>query len=190
MTSLLINKGSLKSSLEIPRSKSFANRALILAALSKTTKTLHEVPLSSDVVFLVRALEQIGLIIEKNKTTHTIKNSFPECEATGQRIDIGEGGTTARFLACLLLKGSRPYELILGKRLKDRPWKSFLNLVNDLGGRASLSDSSLLIQGPITLPPTLEVDCSQTTQFASGLQLAFPETVIIPHSLKRQLVLL
>ncbi len=185
MTSLLINKGSLKSSLEIPRSKSFANRALILGAISKNSKTIHHLPTSTDVIFLVEALKQVGLDIQSQGSTVFIKNSFPECETSAPSvIDVGEGGTTARFLASLLMKGSLPYVLKLGDRLKDRPWTAFIQLMSDLGGKVSLVGNLLHLQGPVILPTHLEVDCSHTTQFASGLQLAYPATQILPYLMK------
>lgn len=184
MTSLLINKGCFKSPLTLPRSKSYANRALILGSLSPAFKTIHELPAASDVTLLLKALRQIGLVIESDKTSIVIKNSFPQCEGQAQSILTGEGGTTARFLSCLLLRGTKPYELILGDRLKNRPWASFVKLIHELGGRAKLEGAKLSLQGPVTLPSILEVDCSETTQFASGLQMVFPETTIRPVGLK------
>lgn len=185
MTSLLINKGILKSTLVIPRSKSFANRALVLGAVAKTPKVIHDLPKSSDVILLVDALKAAGLEIHASGNRVEIKNSFPECETKVRPpISVGEGGTTARFLACLLMKGSLPYVLILGERLKKRPWDSFIKLMNDLGGKVSLEGNHLHVQGPVSLPSHLEVDCSLTTQFASGLQLAYPEVEIEPYLMK------
>jgi 3-phosphoshikimate 1-carboxyvinyltransferase len=185
MTSLLINKGHFKTPLEIPRSKSFANRALILSALSKKSKTIQFLPSSTDVTFLIKALEAVGLKIDRHGEETTFKNSFPECETSQvESVHIGEGGTTARFFACLLMKGSLRYELILGERLKERPWTSFIKLMNDLGGKVSLVGNKLTLQGPVSLPPHLEVDCSHTTQFASGLQMAFPQSQILPYLMK------
>jgi 3-phosphoshikimate 1-carboxyvinyltransferase len=74
---------------------------------------------------------------------------------------------------------------VLGSRLKDRPWDEFIKVVQNLGGKAELNGDKLSLQGPIQTPKTIEIDCSQTTQFASGFQLAlaFCETEVIPRNL-------
>lgn len=184
MSTLIIKPGPIKSKVEIPSSKSYANRVLILAALRSEANTIKNVPQSSDVINLLDALEKIGLLIEKSEDKVVIKNSFPECESEGQTIEIGEGGTTARFLASMLLRGKKTYTLLLGERLKDRPWDEFINFVNEHHGQASLSGRELKIQGPLKLPRRIEIDCSKTTQFATGIRLAFPETNVIPVNME------
>jgi 3-phosphoshikimate 1-carboxyvinyltransferase len=172
--------------IHVPPSKSYANRALILGALKKSVVTVFNLPEASDVTFLVEAFKQIGLEIHHQKSQLAIHGCFPLCEPTqGAEIDVGEGGTTARFLACLLTLGSAPYTLVLGQRLKQRPWDEFIQLVQSLGGKARLVEEKLFIQGPIHVPQELKVDCQRTTQFASGfeLALAFKDCKIIPTHL-------
>ena len=183
---LSINPGQLPSVIHVPPSKSYANRALILAALKPGEVTLTNLPEASDVTFLIEALKKIGLELSLDKGTVHVSNNFPQCETQGCEIQIGEGGTTARFLASMLILGTKPYTLILGNRLKNRPWQEFTDIVNTLGGKAELSEDRLFIQGPVTLPKELKVDCSKTTQFASGFQLAssFLKTEIIPENLE------
>ncbi|MGE3611494.1 MAG: hypothetical protein AB7I27_18020 [Bacteriovoracaceae bacterium] len=183
MSTLKINHGTLKPKINLPSSKSYANRVLILAALKQEVATIRNISDSSDVIHLLDSLESIDLKIEKIEDTIKIHNSFPACENGAKTIKVGEGGTTARFLACMLLRGKEPYTLILGDRLKERPWKEFIQFVNDHHGKASLVDNQLLIQGPIKLPRKVEFDCSKTTQFATGLSLAFPEATIVPINL-------
>lgn len=186
MTSLIVKPGRLPSEILLPSSKSYANRALILASLSPSIVTLSNLSTASDVTFLINSLQQVGVELEIDQSNITIKNSFPSCERKeGAILEIGEGGTTGRFLACLLCLGSSPYTLILGKGLKKRPWEEFILLVKSLGAMASLNDDRLTIQGPINIPKKIEIDCSKTTQFASGFQLAFAfkETEVKPVNL-------
>lgn len=184
MSTLLISKGHLPSTVSVPTSKSYANRALILAALKSKPFTLKNMPEASDVTFLIEALVRAGVRISKNGNDLVVHNSFPECESTGAFIDAGEGGTTARFLAALLLLGKRNYTLKLGKRLKERPWAEFISMVKLFGATAALNDNELTLQGPISAPPELEVDCARTTQFATGFDLVLRNTKVIPTNLK------
>ncbi len=183
MQNLRVNKGLLPSIVEVPTSKSYANRALILAAVKKSPVTIVQLPEATDVTHLIEALKVAGLEIKQKGDSLTVMNSFPDCETDDQKIETGEGGTTARFLAALLLLGKKTYSLHLGQRLKDRPWKEFLDSAAILKAKASLSEETLSLQGPVVTPPTLEVDCSRTTQFATAFELTLPLTKVIPLNL-------
>lgn len=183
MTTLRIEKGLLPAEVKIPSSKSYANRALILAALKRNTATLKEMPEATDVGNLVEALGKAGLDIHREGSTIEIRNSFPDCETDGGRIETGEGGTTARFLAALLLLGKKPYTLVLGKRLRERPWDEFLEAAASLGAFVRLENGELHLRGPVSTPPRLSIDCSRTTQFATAFDLVFPSTEIRTENL-------
>ena len=186
MPILQIKKGHLPLVVNIPTSKSYANRALILAAIKKTPVTLHRLPAATDVTHLIEALKLIGIEITSSTNALAIENSFPNCETGGKEILIGEGGTTARFLAVLLLLGKEHYVLKLGERLKVRPWQEFLDIARKLGASAELKDDRLSIQGPIKIPEVLYVDCSRTTQFATAFDLVLGEfkTNVTPINLE------
>ena len=171
MQSLKLSPGLLINNVLVPSSKSYANRALIIAAVSSKEITLGNLPHASDVTILLNCFRKLGLDIHESSDGISIRNSFPECETTGCELEVGEGGTTARFIAAMLLLGNKPYKLILGERLKHRPWEEFINLANSLGGAVSIKDEVLSIQGPLAWPETIEIDCSKTTQFATGLHL-------------------
>ncbi len=186
MKSLSINKGSLSSEVNLPSSKSYANRVLILAALLEKSPAIKNLPHATDVTNLMNCLEMVGLKIHRKDNLVKFANTFPACESTNKVLDVGDGGTTARFLATMLLLGKQAYTLKLGKRLKDRPWQEFLDIAIILGAKAELKNDELTVQGPIKLPALLEIDCSKTTQFATAFQLiAFEnKTKILPVNLK------
>lgn len=172
MQTILIKKGGIKDSIRIPTSKSYANRALILASLFDDSVIIKDLPQASDVTILIDCLHKVGLTSRTQDAFFCIDNSFPECEkSTPVNLDVGEGGTTARFLAAMLLLGKQEYRLKLGERLKDRPWEEFIDFANEHGAKASLVSDLLILQGPIKLPEEVEVDCSKTTQFATAFQL-------------------
>lgn len=184
MQSLNVKKGFLKEEIEIPSSKSYANRALIISAQKKEPVVLKRMPKASDVTILIDCLKSLGLNITTLNDEVTVHNSFPECESGDREIEVGEGGTTARFLAALCLKGTATYTLKLGKRLKERPWQEFIEQVISLGASARLAGDSLILKGPLKYPSTLEVDCTKTTQFATAFQLTVPASVkVIPVNL-------
>lgn len=185
MQSLSVKKGLLKDVIHLPSSKSYANRALILAALQKKPVILTQMPSASDVTILIQCLKEVGVSITTDGDKVTVHNSFPECETTDKEVMVGEGGTTGRFLAAFLLTGSKTYTLKLGERLKQRPWQEFIDQVNALGASATLLQDKLILKGPIQFPETLKVDCSKTTQFATAFQLIAPSSVkVIPENMQ------
>src|SRR5690606_35936529 len=172
MQTLSIKKGKIKDTIRIPTSKSYGNRALILASLYKDSVIIKDLPQASDVTILIDCLKKIGLEIRSQNVFLSVDNSFPECELPGPiELDVGEGGTTARFLAAMLLLGKSEYRLRLGERLKVRPWEDFILFSQKHGAKVRLEDDILFIQGPISLPKEIEIDCSKTTQFATAFEL-------------------
>src|SRR5665647_2587545 len=121
----------------------------------------------------------------QNNNSVTVSRSFPACESDDLSFDVGEGGTTARFLACMLTLGKKHYRLNLGERLSQRPWDEFIDLVNAHGGKASLEGRVLNVQGPLEFESTLNIDCARTSQFASGFLLAYGKGMkIYPQNLR------
>jgi len=184
MTTLIIKPGRVSSKVFLPPSKSYANRYLILAATKKKKSVIHQVGSSTDVINLISGLDKAGLKIQQISDTVEILNSFPECEKEDRIIDIGDGGTTARFLAALLLKGKRKYVLKMSHKLADRPWNELIKIAQAHGAYAELKNNELHLQGPLRLNQSLEVDCSETTQFATAFRLCYPETMIHPLNLE------
>ena len=85
-----------------PGSKSYTNRALIIASLAKGTSILSNVLHSDDTTYMMKALQEIGVQItlnEDNKVTITNKTNF---HTPKKALFIGNSGTSIRFLTSLL----------------------------------------------------------------------------------------
>ena len=170
---LAIKPGGMIRTVEVPASKSYANRALILASLRDEDFLLRNMPEATDVTHLMAALSKIGLRLRSQEKGVVVSGSFPACEIEDVSIEVGEGGTTARFLAVLLLRGQKKYQLRLGPRLKERPWQEFIDLTVGLGAHAELKDDVLTLQGPLKDSKPIIVDCTRTTQFLTAFELVF-----------------
>jgi len=166
-----------KKNIKVPTSKSFANRALILAAISDEEVTLHSMPESSDVKNMIRCLRQVGLDIEENEDSVVVKNSFPECEIPQEDIislETGDGGTTNRFIIPLLALGENCYSLVPSEKMVDRPMDELDEVLNSLGVAVIRDEQNwFALKGPYDIDRlVVEVDCSRSTQFATGLALS------------------
>lgn len=187
MKTYSISSGPIKSEIILPRSKSFANRLLILAALSQKETVIEHLPEVDDVKFLLESLKTLGVKHKAHQETHYLLGSFPLCLSAQSPIilDVGEGGTTARFLAALVALDHRQYHLQMSGKLAQRPWEELTEALRSLGARVELKESSLLIQGPVSFKDkTLKVSAKRSTQFASALKLAYSNYVeVIPEDL-------
>lgn len=164
----------------IPTSKSFANRALILAAIKKEEVVLNNIPESSDVINMISALRRIGLIIEEKDNSLIIHNSFPECEIETDEIielETGDGGTTNRFLIPLLALGRNSYSLKPSHKMIDRPMEELDSTLKEMGVAIFRDEKTwFALQGPLKITKAVvEVDCAISTQFATGLALVLDQ---------------
>lgn len=173
-----IEAKSFSKTIEIPSSKSYANRALIIGALKGNGFIVKNLSYSTDVSNLIDCLRQVGLKITQSNSEVTFHNKFPECEIksnTPIALKTGDGGTTNRFLIGLLSLGQNEYRLIPSEKMNERPIEDLINPLKQLDVTVELSHSNeywLSIKGPFKKKTnTLEVDCSKSTQFATALKL-------------------
>ena len=164
----------------LPTSKSHANRALIVGAIKGNNFRIDHVPSSTDVISMIESLKIIGLKIKIQSDSLIFLNSFPDCESetAGEIIDLntGDGGTTNRFLAALVAHGKKTYRFHPTEKMSERPIAELSRSLGELNVSVKNSkDCWLEIKGPAKFSEgaSLEVDCSESTQFASALMLAF-----------------
>ena len=178
--SFVVSSKPFKKRVSIPTSKSYANRILILASICESRVTIKNLPQSTDVLHLISCLKKVGIIFkEEGKLLH-VMNSFPSCEDSDNNpvvLETGDGGTTNRFLLPFLGRGKKRYVLRPTGKMKTRPMEELIEglrkLEVDIDQGGEEEDYSLKIKGPINAKlESLSVDCSRSTQFASGMMMA------------------
>ncbi|MAF77115.1 MAG: hypothetical protein CME60_03070 [Halobacteriovoraceae bacterium] len=188
-----VKPSSINKEIKVPSSKSYANRLLILAAIDKDPVVIRNIPLSSDVIKMVECLKIIGLDIKVKDDSIEVKNSFPECEQVKSEavcLETGDGGTTNRFILPLLARGKNRYILRPEGHMRVRPMSPLVDALKQLGCELEYSvDPSqewIKVKGPIHVKKEVEVDCSESTQFITGLSLATvdKEITVKPYRLE------
>ncbi len=178
-----VTPGIYPQSLSVPTSKSYANRLLVLAAISPDAVKVKNLSSSTDVLMMLEALKMIGLKISGSveEGEVVITNSFPSCETDMEQtltLNTGDGGTTNRFLLALLALGKKKYRLVTSGRMKERPSAEFFEVFKKMG--VSLTEGEgywCEIQGPLSgSEQEIEVDCSRSTQFGTALALSLALT--------------
>ena len=130
----------VRGTVTLPGSKSITNRALILAALSRGTTTLHGALFSRDTQIMVAALRALGFVVvtDENALTITIAGRGGEIPVREARLDVGNAGTAARFLtAFVCLRPDGSYHFDGDEAMRRRPIGALLEALESQGARAS-----------------------------------------------------
>ena len=168
-----ISSRKLQSPILIPSSKSYAARMLLVGAMSENRYSVADIPKSQDSIELIEVLKNLG-IGYRDGDRFVLDKSFPKDETPSDQpvvLNLGEGGTTIRFLLSLLSLGRNKYLLKVHPRFKLRPFAEQLELLKSLGAQiveSEKEDELCTLQGPIKLPKSLTIDCSKTTQVTSS----------------------
>lgn len=146
---------SLKGSIVLPSSKSIANRALIIHALSYSPYPIENLSESDD----TRVLEQVL----NSNTNH---------------FDIGHAGTAMRFLTAFLAQIVGEWTITGSDRMKQRPIGILVDALVKLGARIEYIENDgfppLKIYGSHLKNCILELDGSVSSQFISALLMIAP----------------
>jgi len=169
----------IMGTVEIGGSKSFTNRALIMASLAQGKSTLTSISISDDSKVLMSALSRLGITITPiNETSIEIIGNGGKFKSQNIAIDVGHAGTAMRFLTalCCLVPG----EIILdgSERMRERPLGDLLNALRSLGADIICTNkegfASLLIRGGKINKSTVSMSGKVSSQFITALLLIAP----------------
>lgn len=156
-----------------PASKSFAQRAILAAALCTTTTTLKNTGTSQDVSHILEIAKQLGAIINYNTN-----GSIRICGAKNppkQLLNCGESGLGVRLTASIAACLNQPFTLTGKGSLLNRPMDEFDRVLPQLGVSIRSNNGYL----PLTISGkahagTLKLDGSLSSQYLSGLLMGLP----------------
>ena len=157
--------------IQIPASKSQAHRMLICAALSREPSRLILDGSSADIEATMQCLEALGARCEETANGLSV-TPVGVCPAQA-RLDVGESGSTLRFLLPVLGALGVQAEIRMHGRLPERPLSPLWEVLEAHGMRLQQDGTILhtdgqLIAGDYSLPGNV------SSQFISGLLFALP----------------
>jgi 3-phosphoshikimate 1-carboxyvinyltransferase len=146
---------TLKGSIVLPSSKSIANRALIIHALSYSPYPIENLSDSDD----TRVMEQVF-------------------NSNSNHFDIGHAGTAMRFLTAFLSQIVGEWTITGSDRMKQRPIGILVDALNKLGAKIEYLEADgfppLKIYGSHLKGGVLELDGSVSSQYISALLMIAP----------------
>jgi 3-phosphoshikimate 1-carboxyvinyltransferase len=149
------NDKKVYGTINLPASKSIANRALIIHALSYSPYEIRNLSDSDDTKVLKKVLE-----------------------SNTNLFDIGHAGTAMRFLTAFLSQIVGEWVLTGSDRMKQRPIKVLVDALNELGAKIEYIEKEgfppLRIFGSQLKGKLLELDGSISSQYISALLMIAP----------------
>jgi 3-phosphoshikimate 1-carboxyvinyltransferase len=130
----------LNATVEVPGSKSYTQRALVVACLAEGRSVLSNALISEDTRYLVEALRFFGAEIVISGSDVTVTGTGGNIHNPGRVIMLGNNGTALRFLTTLASLGTGEYILDGSNRLRERPLGPLLDALKILGGKFQSRD--------------------------------------------------
>jgi len=123
----------LNAEVTLPGSKSYTQRALVIAALAKGKSVLHHALLSKDTEYLMEALRLMGASIEIESEALTVEGTAGIIAQPQKEIYLGNNGTAIRLLMGVAALGKGEFRLTGDERLRERPVGPLLDALCALG---------------------------------------------------------
>ena len=123
----------LDATVEIPGSKSYTQRALVIASLARGRSILSNVLISEDTQYLLEALRSLGTRILASGSDIIVTGTEGRIRNPGRAVFLGNNGTALRFLTTLVSLGRGEFILDGSSRLRERPVKPLLDALKTLG---------------------------------------------------------
>ena len=186
---VVVKSGMIDAIVNVPGSKSIANRALICAALAHGASTIKELPDGDDTQAMLQSLQVLGATILLEKSDAQIEKAIDMDRLEPVSVDANLAGTTARFLTAIGALRRGPMTVTGGESLRSRPMKDLHVALGDLGAILSWQDENYCL--PVTVQrggscsDSIEIASDTSSQFVTALMLIAP---MLENGLKIELV--
>ncbi|HAA74253.1 TPA: 3-phosphoshikimate 1-carboxyvinyltransferase [Candidatus Latescibacteria bacterium] len=120
---------------EIPGSKSYTNRALLIAALADGETVVEGALFSDDTNYMAKSLRRLGIDVVEDQANarFTVQGCGGKIPASSAELFVGNSGTTARFLTAFVSLGKGEYVIDGSERMRERPIQDLLDGLEALG---------------------------------------------------------
>lgn len=166
----------LNGSCSVPASKSVTQRAFLLALLHSGITIVKGSGKSDDEMVALQLIVKLGAQISIEQKEISIKG-VAEIDYTGE-LNCGESGLLVRLLTMICATGKQPITLTGSGTLLKRDMSFFEKYLPTLSVAVKTKNGKIPIEicGPM-LPKDIELDGSESSQYISGMLMAFAKSV-------------
>ncbi|MEI9911700.1 MAG: 3-phosphoshikimate 1-carboxyvinyltransferase [Bacteroidota bacterium] len=167
-----IQPSQLKGNIQAPASKSSMQRACAAALLAKGTTIIHNPGHSNDDKAALDIIQRLGAKFEEE--SEKLKVTSDGVQPVSPEINCGESGLSIRMFTPLVALSDKEIRINGSGSLTTRPMDFFDEILPQLNVKIKSQKGKLplVIQGPLQ-PANIEVDGSLSSQFLTGLLMAY-----------------
>ncbi len=171
----------VNATIEVPGSKSYTNRALLVAAMAHGTSTLTGALFSDDTRYMCNALQKLGVRVDADEAlaTFDVHGNGSEIPVSGAELYIGNSGTTSRSLTAYVSLGHGKFVIDGDEPMRHgRPIADLLDALRQIGvsARTQFENGHLpvIIEADGLKGGKTRLDVSKSSQFLTALLLIAP----------------
>ncbi len=166
-------------SLELPGSKSHANRAIVAACLTDGVTRLENALSCDDTDIITKNLQKLGYdirVVDADKGIVEIHGGIPTEGGSGL-LHFNNAGTPLRLVSSVAALTPGEWTVTGSDRMLQRPIADLVNALRELG--VDVEDTAgrlpIRIRGGSMRGGTVNLDASKSSQFLSSLMLVGPQ---------------
>ena len=165
--------------IEILGSKSYTNRALIIASLAEGKTILHNPLYSDDTKYMMESLEKLGIKFEKKEKDLIVYGNGGKFELKDNvELFCGIAGTTSRFLTGLLALFDKDVVITGEGKILERPIGELVEGLKQIGVKidylGNIGSLPLKGNGKNINSNEISIDGSISSQYFSALMMIAP----------------
>ena len=171
----------LDTTIEVPGSKSYTNRALLVAALARGASTLTGALFSDDTHYMCNALQNLGVEIDadEKRAMFDVSGNGGDIPVSSAELYIGNSGTTSRSLTAYVSLGRGRFVIDGDEPMRHgRPISDLLDALTQIGvsARSQYDNGHLpvIVEANGLEGGKTRLDVSKSSQFLTALLLIAP----------------
>ena len=171
----------IDATIEVPGSKSYTNRALLVAAMARGTSTLTGALFSDDTRYMSASLRKLGVKIDadEKQARFDIHGNGGEIPVSQADLYIGNSGTTSRSLTAYVSLGHGKFVIDGDEPMRHgRPIADLLDALRQIGGSARTQFKNghlpVIVEADGLEGGKTQLDVSKSSQFLTALLLIAP----------------
>jgi 3-phosphoshikimate 1-carboxyvinyltransferase len=171
--------GPLQAVVDVPGSKSVANRALVCAALADGVSRLGNVPDGDDTAAMLDCLRGLGVTVDRDGHDTIVHGSGGVLSAEPASVHARLAGTTSRFVTAVAALASAPITIDGHASLRARPMQPLHDALGQLGVTVTTVDGSQGLPVTVCGPPlpdrhVVRLRGDVSSQYITALMLIAP----------------
>ena len=170
----------IDAELRLPGSKSYTNRALVLAAMASGESVLRGALFSDDTLYMARALKDLGFKVNQrpDEEEFIVQGGEAKIPAQQANLFVGNAGTAMRFLTAFLTLGQGRFKIDGIPRMHQRPIGPLVDALKELGAKIEYAGEEgfppLTIEGGGLAGGRAKMAGDVSSQFFSAILMTAP----------------